>query len=74
MRKAFIAERTRSRHFSEEWKGGQSNRTAFVHPQQIFYRSQFAKRLPTKVPTVRIYLRLVTARKLLKDLEAAIGI
>ena|GEM_PF-2126468 len=30
--------------------------------------------LPTKVPTVRIYLRLVTACKLLKGLEAAIGI
>jgi hypothetical protein len=29
---------------------------------------------PTKVPTVRIYLRLVAACKLLKGLEAAIGI
>jgi hypothetical protein len=29
---------------------------------------------PHKVPTVRIYLSLVTARKLLKRLEGAIGI
>jgi hypothetical protein len=29
---------------------------------------------PTKVPTVRIYLKLVIACKLLRNLEAAIGI
>jgi hypothetical protein len=33
-----------------------------------------SKILPTKVPTVRVYLRLVTVCKLLKNLEAAIGI
>jgi len=32
------------------------------------------QRPPTKVPTVRFWLRLVTAGKLLKRLEAAIGI
>ena len=32
------------------------------------------QRPPTKVPTVRIYLKLVIACKLLRNLEAAIGI
>jgi len=35
---------------------------------------QIVKHPPTKVPTVKFYLRLVTACKLLIDLEAAIGI
>ena len=59
--------------FSEQWKGG-SRTEPPLFIRKIFYRSQFGQTLPTKVPTVRIYLRLVLACKLLKGLEAAIGI
>ena len=41
---------------------------------EVFHKPQTVKDPPTKVPTVRFYLRLVTACKLLKRLEAAIGI
>ena len=49
------------------------NRRVFA-VRTVFYESQIVKDPTTKVPTVRIYFRLVTACKLLKRLEAAIGI
>ena len=49
------------------------NRRVFA-VRTVFYESQIVKDPTTKVPTVRIYLRLAIAGKLLKSLEAAIGI
>ena len=49
------------------------NRRVFA-VRTVFYESQIVKDPTTKVPTVRIYLRLAIAGKLLKKLETAIEI